>query len=233
MLRYAGGKSRAIKTLEPYVPPGDVVSPFLGGGSFELHLAKTRTVYASDCFEPLVAFWTAMKTDRESLVTELKSLHPFTKETYKTFQKTLNEPGNQAVKFFVVNRCCFSGCITGGYSGARAPMSCIDALTKPDLTNLEIACRDYEAQLALYPTMFAFLDPPYDVPNLYGSPAFDHERLARVLRERKSGWMLCYNDTPRIRALYQDWCRIDAVSWAYGMNASRKSNEIVITPQIT
>ena len=235
MLRYAGGKSRAIKTLSKFIPneTKEVVSPFLGGGSFELHLSKTIDVYASDCFEPLGVFWKCMKEHRAELVARLRELHPFTKERYYECKATLHEGSvlDRAVKFFIINRCCFSGCITGGYTPSRSPISCIDALERVSLDRLTIAGCDYEEQLAKYPSTFAYLDPPYDVPNLYGSTDLEHERFARVLRERKSNWILCYNDTTRIRALYQEWCEIHSVQWAYGMNASRKSNEIIIVPK--
>ena len=57
-IRYAGGKSKAIKKIEPYIP-GNIsclVSPFFGGGSLEIHIAKTRgiKVYGYDIFNILV-----------------------------------------------------------------------------------------------------------------------------------------------------------------------------------
>lgn len=37
LLRYAGGKSKAIKQITPFVEGYDkIVSPFLGGGSLEV-----------------------------------------------------------------------------------------------------------------------------------------------------------------------------------------------------
>jgi DNA adenine methylase len=234
MLRYAGGKTRAIPLLKTYIPADttEIVSPFLGGGSLELALGIP--VHGSDCFAPLIAFWECMKTQREELVQRLRDMHPFTREVYYECRNTLDTGSllDLAVKFFIVNRCCFSGCITGGYTPSRSPLSCIARLESIDLTNLDVCCRDFEAQLSAYPTLYAFLDPPYDVPNLYGSPEFDHERLARVLRERTSNWLLCYNDTPRIRGLYQEWCDIHSVQWSYGMNASKRSNEILIVPKV-
>ena len=53
-LRYPGGKSRAVKTLMEFIPDdcGELCSPFLGGGSFELALAeKGITVHAYDGFK--------------------------------------------------------------------------------------------------------------------------------------------------------------------------------------
>ena len=41
---------------------------------------------------------------------------------------------------------------------------------------------------------------------------------------------LTYNDDEYIRGLYKDFIIIDA-SWAYGMNKSKKSSEIIIVSQ--
>ena len=39
-IRYAGGKTRAIKHIIPYFPKDlkNVISPFMGGGSLEVYL---------------------------------------------------------------------------------------------------------------------------------------------------------------------------------------------------
>ena len=41
LLRYPGGKTRAIKTLKNFIPFGttEICSPFFGGGSFEIYLS--------------------------------------------------------------------------------------------------------------------------------------------------------------------------------------------------
>tara|TARA_B100001123_G_scaffold74689_5_gene84316 strand:+ start:44373 stop:45281 length:909 start_codon:yes stop_codon:yes gene_type:complete len=72
-LRYPGGKSRAVKTLMEFIPDdcGELCSPFLGGGSFELALAeKGIKVYGSDIFLPLVWFWQALLADPHKLADE-------------------------------------------------------------------------------------------------------------------------------------------------------------------
>ena len=220
MLRYAGGKQRAVKKLQAYLPDEPIVSPFLGGGSVELlHMHK---VYANDCVEPLISFWKDMKNDRDTLIQTIQSQYPITKEAYNTLKsKALTSAG-----FFVVNRSCFSGCMTGGFSGTRFTQSCIDRLRDIDVSHMEFYCEDYETFLQRFPTEFAFLDPPYDCDNLYLSPPFNHERLRDVLGTR-TRWILCYNDTPYIRSLYEGY-RIEPIHWNYGMNTSRKSNEILI-----
>ena len=60
MLSYPGGKSRAVKLITEHFPKNltHMVSPFFGGGSIELYMAANgTTVYGSDIFYPLVAFW--------------------------------------------------------------------------------------------------------------------------------------------------------------------------------
>ena len=228
MLRYAGGKTRAKGKILPYIPEGDIVCPFLGGGSLELELAKTRHVYAGDVNPEVVNWWTVAMTRRDELVRELRPLLPPTKEAYYEFKRTLTEGDemSRAVKFYFVNRCCFSACMTGGYSGGRFTPSCLDRLETAEFGNLEVVCCDYE--VLLQRPEFAYLDPPYDVPNLYLSGAFDHERLAKILKTRKN-WLLSYNDTPRIRTLYAD-CEIIPVSWTYGMT-HKMPKEILIRPR--
>jgi len=60
ILRYAGGKSRAIKHINQFIPDdiNDIVSPFIGGGSLEVFLATERNlkVKAYDIFFHLVNF---------------------------------------------------------------------------------------------------------------------------------------------------------------------------------
>jgi hypothetical protein len=40
--------------------------------------------------------------------------------------------------------------------------------------------------------------------------------------------LISYNDCPQVRSLFSDW-RISPTSWAYGMNASKQSSEILIS----
>ena len=184
MLRYAGGKQRAIKLLERYVPDGTttLASAFTGGSSFEMHLAhKGIKVFSNDVYEPLINYF---KHQRECLPL-VRAYLPITKNAYLNAKRTMNDGTDieRAAKFFVVNRACFSGCMTGGFSGVRFTESCIKAL---DLVNMEFSNMDYERFLDDHPDTLTYLDPPYDQPNLYLSAPFDHERLARTLNERPS-----------------------------------------------
>lgn len=70
-LVYFGGKVRAITRLMPYLPSGttEVVSPFIGGGSFELAITgKGIRVHGYDAFPPLVNFWQKLLTRPNDLL---------------------------------------------------------------------------------------------------------------------------------------------------------------------
>ena len=91
-LRYPGGKTRAIKILEKYIPEDitEVYSPFFGGGSFELYLyGKYKIpIFANDKFEPLYNFWLETKTNNKKLVEHIKKLQPISKTIFKILLET-------------------------------------------------------------------------------------------------------------------------------------------------
>jgi DNA adenine methylase len=78
-----------------------------------------------------------------------------------------------------------------------------------------------------------YLDPPYLIGNyLYGNRGdthknFDHLLLRELVDSLDNGWVLSYNDCQEVRDLYKDY-EIRPLEWAYSMNASKKSSEIVI-----
>src|SRR5690242_17359528 len=102
VLRYPGGKSRAIKHIFPYIPDDTthLYSPFFGGGSIELTCAKEKpliqSVKANDKFEPLINFWKVAQQNQDSLVTELCKIHStMTKEGFMTYRDNIkHEPDN-------------------------------------------------------------------------------------------------------------------------------------------
>ena len=89
-IRYAGGKSRAIKHITPYVVNvNKIVSPFLGGGSLEVHWASLgKEVVGYDLFDVLVNFWNVLLNNKEELVEKLKEITP-TSEEYSRIKEIL------------------------------------------------------------------------------------------------------------------------------------------------
>lgn len=94
-IRYAGGKTRAIKHIFPFLKDETkVVSPFIGGGSLEVHLAsKGIEVIGYDIFDVLVNFWDTLLNNNVELVNKLKEIPP-TKEEFNNIKELLMQWDN-------------------------------------------------------------------------------------------------------------------------------------------
>lgn len=151
-----------------------------------------------------------------------------------------------AWRFFVVNRKSFSGAtLSGGMaSGDRFNKAAIDRLLPVDMSNLTVKRGDYWDQLfdrkrRRFTFDAIYADPPYalDCSKLYGDKGsthddFDHTRFAGHMWSLSSKYnvpiLISYNDCDTVRKLFDGW-QFNQISWAYGMNASKKSNEILIS----
>ena len=248
-LRYPGGKTRAISILRRYLDEHYrgrriLLSPFLGGGSFELDCAsRGYEVHGNDLFRPLVTFWTVLRDTPDALQERVRQLCPVTKETFLRFRQTileLTDPLEIAAAYFVVNRCSFSGAtFCGGFSAEAAEKRCnpsaiLRLLSPPFASISNLNALDFLREHPESDTTVVYADPPYYITTyVYGKDGdmhegFDHAGLAALLKTRRD-WVLSYNDCPYIRELYAG-CRILTESWAYGMNASKPSTEVIILP---
>ena len=242
LLRYPGGKTRAVSTMLRYLPPrlDTLVSPFFGGGSVELAMASQGTrVYGYDAFKPLVVFWNAVMNDADALAREVKKYHPLPKTKFYALQRSMREgqvkDKDLAAVFYTLNRSSFSGTtMSGGMSPnhERFTPSSIERLRQFKIDGLSVKRVDFQKSLAKHADDFLYCDPPYaNGGALYGErgdchQGFDHEALAQILRKR-DGWILSYNDCSLVRDLYKGFKFVE-VSWKYGMSNSKKSNEVLI-----
>ncbi len=243
-LRYPGGKTRAVKEIIKYFPPDleRVCSPFLGGGSIELELAHRGVqVFGYDIFKPLTVFWQELLTEPHKLAALVRKYRPLTSSKFYSLQLgfgDIKDKREMAAVFFVLNRASFSGTtLSGGMSPGhtRFTKAIIERLENFKAPNLHVANADFHVSLAKHKDDFLYLDPPYangdGKEGLYGIKGdthedFDHEGLAAILNARK-GWILSYNDKPKVRAWYKGH-KMLTPSWAYGMNNDKKSNELLI-----
>jgi len=239
-LRYPGGKTRAIKILEKYIPEEtkEICSPFFGGGSFELFLEeKGIKINAYDLFKPLVNFWNNQNFTMWCYVDEY--FKNMSKELFYDIQKNIVSEENeikQGAMFYTLNRCSFSGSTLSGGISPGTKRFTRKSVEKIDRTVLGIPFKiqnlSFEESLKKHDCLI-FADPPYFIePKIYGNKGdmhkgFDHKLLSQILNE-KGNFILTYNDCDYIRNLYKD-CNIDVVEWSYGMNKTKKSNEIIIT----
>lgn len=248
-LRYPGGKTRACTVLDDIVREKGfdtslVISPFFGGGSFEffLHTKYGSKLIVNDKFKPLVSFWKTVQTCKVKLCEELRKVqNVVSKSIFSVMRNTIMEESDeflQGYKYFVINRCSFSGAtLSGGFSPEsskkRFTESSIKRIEDLDLTKIDFHNMDFEDFLEANKG-FVFLDPPYYLgtnSKLYGKDgnmheSFDHEKLSQVLHKRKN-WIMTYNNCEYIKDLYKNY-EIREVKWSYGMNASKDSSEIVI-----
>jgi DNA adenine methylase len=251
-LRYPGGKTRAVKILKKYVQeyfPGRKVllSPFFGGGSFEIAMKEDGfRIFANDLFGPLFTFWTVLKDRAASLAQRVSSQMPVTKEKFADFRKNIMNlsQDEQAAAYYIINRCSFSGAtFCGGYSAqaatGRLNESSLRTLQSANLDGIEFSNMDCCEFLRVHPEKpdtLVYADPPYYIKTyIYGKDgdmheSFDHKAFAETIRKRRD-WIISYNDCDYIRELYKG-CRIFTESWAYGMNASKESSEVIILPPL-
>lgn len=250
-LRYPGGKTRAIQilkeTLEKEYPSRKtLLSPFLGGGSFELSLAETGyRIYGNDLFFPLYTFWDQTKQSATAVATRVQSEMPVSKEKFSRFRQEIQTDTNAieiAAKYFIINRCSFSGAtFCGGYSAqaaaGRLTQSSLETLKQVNLTHFTLSNQDWSTFLQAHPQTqqtVLYADPPYYIDSyIYGRDGdlhetFDHKAFAETIQKR-SDWLLSYNDCEYIRNLYVG-CRFLTPKWSYGMNKSKESSEILILP---
>ncbi|WP_375624887.1 MULTISPECIES: DNA adenine methylase [unclassified Bartonella] len=240
-LRYPGGKSRAVPMIiNNYIRKRKTVcSPFVGGGSIELTLAKRGTrVYAYDAFKPLVIFWQMLLKDASALAEKVREYEDMTSVMFYNLQKTFWNIKNQleiAAVFFVLNRSSFSGTtLSGGMSPGhpRFNYRSIERLKDFKIENFTVEHRDFTESIPKHFNDFLYCDPPYLInQKLYGHKgdkhnSFDHQALAELLRKRQ-GWVLSYNDCVEVRELYKGHTILNP-EWTYGMGNNKKSNELVI-----
>ena len=254
-LRYPGGKTRACKIIENVILQhfditsfDTIISPFFGGGSFEFYMQNKYGVMliVNDKFTPLYNFWKQVKINKAILCEELREIKAVSKEQFIAYRKTIMDLQanilQQAIQYFVINRCSFSGStLSGGFSeeasSKRFTQSSINRIEALDLTNIEIYNEDFYDFVNTYTPIekaLLFLDPPYYLESkskLYGNngdlhEGFNHNLLFELLTTKKN-WVLTYNNCEYIRNLYKDYIKLD-VNWIYGMNTTKASSEIII-----
>jgi DNA adenine methylase len=258
-LRFPGGKSKALKHFVHLFPDKvtEYREPMVGGGSVFFH-AKNKNLankyWINDIYYPLIDFYenVADSSNNSLLVSILFNLKNYQEiggpRAFKDyFQSLRNEDWSvfsldNARKFFILNRCSFSGCTeAGGFSPQAATKrftkSSIERLRPmPEaLRDVKITCRDFQEVIeAPGEDVFLFLDPPYKINQaLYGKKGqlhkdFDHDRLADCLLDTKHKFLMTYNDCEYIRNLYS-WAYIKEFDLQYSMKNRNKGKEILIS----
>jgi DNA adenine methylase len=249
VLRYPGGKSRAITQILKYIPLNfkEYREPMVGGGALFLYLKQTdfriQKYWINDINIDLYTFWVQAQRNNQTLVKQIDMLlHQFSdgKELF-SFLRDESMQFNDielAARFFILNRITFSGTTdSGGYSSQafhkRLTPSSIKRLEEVEaiLNDTRISNHDYQVLIdSPGEDVFLFLDPPYHSATkslLYGKNgnlhrSFDHERFANSMRNCNHKWLVTYDDSPYIRELFP-FAHIYEWKLMYGMNNVGKS----------
>jgi DNA adenine methylase len=259
-LRYPGGKSRAVQRMKHLLPDtfDEYREPFVGGGSFFLHLKQKRPdlkIWINDLNPELYYFWKYAQADSEKLAHELAKV----KEKRENGQELFNEllqikvssltEFERAIRFFILNRITFSGVVeSGGYSQlafeSRFTDTSVERVSKlgPFLEGIKITQLDYRELLQDGDgSVLSFLDPPYfkaTKSRLYGKngilhTSFSHEEFAQEMKKCRHCWLITYDDSPEIR---KNFAFAHMYEWElqYGMNnykqgKAEKGSELFIT----
>jgi len=232
-LRYAGGKSWAVGYVIENMPDGirRLVSPFFGGGSIEIAVAKELgiEVIGFEIFDILVNYWKIQIEKPKELYMELKKLDP-TKERYEMVkqklksywqgQKDLSPLKLAAYYYFNHNLSYgpgFLGWMSSVYADWRIYNSLLERVKNFEAKNLNVFCSSFEKVIPKYKYDFLYCDPPYYLGEdstlfrgLYPQRNFpihhnnfDHNLLRDLLLSHRGGFILSYNDSPTIRRWYR------------------------------
>ena len=231
-LRYPGNKARPADYLCRRVPPGtrEIVSPFLGGGAFELRLTgRNVQVYGYDAFPPLANFWEELLKNPDALCNRvIQFFREMSFEEMREFKRggyaDLTSSLEQAAMFIILFNCGWDGVgfrPTGmtrfvldeheqprmNYESANGVLIHYDRIRGFNNEFINVGCADFRDSLQQHSELFAYCDPPYpECGGLYGDKReyhedFPHQELAKILRSREN-WMLSYNDCELVRELY-------------------------------
>lgn len=186
-----------------------------------------------------------LDVDKERFSHMQRELNRYHRIEHGYYVETQQEAIDIASMFFIVNRCSYSGAtLSGGFSHeaskTRFTESAIDRVRNFYNPYMSFRCKTFYEELGDVQGVeerhdLLFLDPPYmlEKSSLYGKNGdlhkdFNHDALYEYVEAYTIPFILTYNDCPEIRSLYSDYI-IREAHWSYGMNSSKKSNEIIIT----
>ena len=180
-LRYAGGKSAAVGLVLEKIPPDTktIVSPFFGGGSVELALAKHLgvRVIGYDIFDLLVGYW-KMQIERPGALHDILKTYNPTKEEFterrirlthhwKGTGPKITDPDELTAMYYFNHNMSYGPMFLGWPSSVQlTPAKYTSILEKVKNFSVapgqvDISVGDFEEAFRNHPDEFFFCDPPY------------------------------------------------------------------------
>jgi DNA adenine methylase len=219
-----------------------LVSPFLGGASVEIAVAKELgvEVLGFEIFDILVNYWHYQITEPKKLANRLKKFKP-TKVEYARVKKIMKAhwTGEKKLKgldlaatyYFNHNTSYgphFLGSQSSVYLQPYRYERMLEKVRNFDAKKLKVFCDTFENVIPKYKNDFLYCDPPYylegDSKMFIGMyphrnfpihhKGFKHELLRDLLKKHKGGFILSYNDCSTIREWYKDF-NMMTPTWQY------------------
>jgi DNA adenine methylase len=256
-LRYPGGKSKALKVLAPWFPSfSEYREPFIGGGSVALMVSQNYPhipIWINDKYFYLYNFWVQLRDNGEELSEHLLRIKQDIEGDDEKHRNLFNHhkdiissgtPFLQAVSFFILNKCSYSGLTensTFSVQASRSNFSQIAIKKLPKYSNIirnwKITNIDYsEVMNAEGEDVFVFLDPPYDIKSfLYGTDrkmhsSFCHKRFADDVDKCPHRFMITYNVNDWLVERYKSYNQSE-FTFQYSMvhRKDNKKKELLVT----
>jgi DNA adenine methylase len=260
-LKWAGGKTRLLSRLLPFVPSviQNYHEPFLGGGAmFFAIAARVRGVsYLSDLNDELINAWLAVRDDADELRNRLRRYKRRDSEEffYSLRSARITNPIERAARFVYLNQTAWNGLwrvnrwgefnVPWGQRSFRGLSASQLATLQGQLHETEIGLLDFrDALRRAQRGDFVYLDPPYlplsDTSKfyLYTERRFrepdlrDLATLCRELSRKHVSWVLSNRDTPLVRELFAE-SQITTLTARRSVAAQNRRNvEAIDSPEV-
>lgn len=252
LLRYPGGKAKAIKFIKPFwesVTHAEYREPFVGGGSVFLSKPRANSNWLNDKDTDLMAFYKVLKNseDRHELLRELLKLQA-DRETYNSlYYSAPTNDFDKALRYYFLNRCSFSGITRWNAFIGDVRYNVKNNVSRFDevgemLKRVRLTTKDFQEVIEAPSSkgVFLFIDPPYAESRQVAAynvvfQREDHLRLAAALKKTKHRFLLTYDDCEFVRELYQ-WAHLYDRTWTYTVanarvhhNPRESGNELFIS----
>lgn len=234
--------------------------PFFGWGAIGLRLLKSdqlSSMWINDKHPGVAAYWTSVIRYPDHLKRLVRNFTPTRQAFFKFKNEMLFRVAqpvptipNQLVHFgfqkLALHRISYSGLgeMAGGPSSEIASRWNPDricekisddhaALSKVAIHHDCCTCLDFEQMICCDDSLI-YLDPPYYEQGSKCYPVSfsqnDHIRLAELLHNCSSPWLLSYDDCPQVRSLY-DWALMENLSVKYSIGGATTKSKLMICPR--
>ena len=256
IFRYPGSKSRLsiCQSILSFFPSDikEYREPFVGGGGIYFAQNRYEKRWLNDIDSNLISVYEILLKDPELFIQSCRQIPCIMSgssrgDLKKQFEVFLEDPLSSPLKYFFLNRTCFSGRVRRGLTYFSNPEGWNITRSNGYLEKIadymrgtRVSCGDYLPLLEEPGEgVFLYLDPVYygDTEKRKTSKFYDnsftvedHERLFYKIGKCSHKWCMSYDNHPEILRLYRDY-NIYNLDWVYYVSTENrnKGKELIIT----